>query len=287
MTLTSPPPATAATQTAHRPVIYRTRGRAHGPITRLMSPGDLGEWLKPFIFLDYFAVAPTGGRGFPAHPHSGIATLTTLLAGGMTYADSTGKSGTLPEGAVEWMRAGGGVWHTGGPVPGGPMRGYQLWLALPAELELSAPESLYVEPAEVPSIGPARLVLGRYQGVASPIPFPVAITYLHVRLPAGASWVFQPESGHDIAWLAVHAGRLHCGATALDQEIAVFAEGAGAITLLAEGDSEFVIGSAAKHPHDLLTGYYSVHTSPEALVLGERQIAALANTPEVAALRAG
>jgi len=281
----APAPEMADSAGRARPVVYRTRGRARGPITRLMSPGDLGELLKPFVFLDLFDVDHAAGPGFPAHPHSGIATLTTFLAGGMSYADSTGKSGVLREGAVEWMRAGGGVWHTGGPVAGGPMRGYQLWLALPAALELAPPESLYVEPGAVPSVGPARVVLGSYQGVASPIPLPVPVTYLHVRLTDGARWVYAPPAGHDVAFLAVNAGRLHTGGVALAREIAVFAEGGGAIELLAEGPSEFVIGSAAKHPHELVTGYYSVHTSAAALAAGERQIAALARTPAVAALR--
>jgi redox-sensitive bicupin YhaK (pirin superfamily) len=58
-----------------RAISHRTRGRAHGPITRLMSPSDLGELLKPFVFLDLFE---HGGAPFngPLHPHSGIATLT-------------------------------------------------------------------------------------------------------------------------------------------------------------------------------------------------------------------
>ena len=40
-----------------------------------MSPSDLGEILKPFVFLDLFdhEGAPFNG---PLHPHSGIATLT-------------------------------------------------------------------------------------------------------------------------------------------------------------------------------------------------------------------
>ena len=53
------------------------------------------------------------GPGFAPHPHSGIATLTVFLEGRMTYADSTGKSGELVSGAVEWLHAGRGVWHAG------------------------------------------------------------------------------------------------------------------------------------------------------------------------------
>ncbi len=48
-------------------IIGRTRGRRHGPITRLMSPGDLGELLKPFVFLDLFDAWHGGGPGDTGH----------------------------------------------------------------------------------------------------------------------------------------------------------------------------------------------------------------------------
>src|SRR5690242_12367336 len=97
-----------------REIAYRTRGQTGGPITRLMSPGDLGEYLKPFVFLDNFqfdagAEAPMSmDHGW--HPHSGIATVTVTLDGAARFAETTGKSGVLPKGSVEYMQAGGGVW---------------------------------------------------------------------------------------------------------------------------------------------------------------------------------
>ena len=48
---------------AHRPIVLRTRGQRHGPITRLVSPSDTGELIKPFVFLDFFDIAATGGPG--------------------------------------------------------------------------------------------------------------------------------------------------------------------------------------------------------------------------------
>src|SRR5262245_52445243 len=115
-----------------REIVYRTRGSTHGPITRLMSPSDLGELVKPFVFLD-LAVFDEGSppmsieRGW--HPHSGIATVTVMLEGGVRVAETTGTDLVLPAGGVEWMRAGGGVWHTGAPQPG-RARAFQLWVAL-------------------------------------------------------------------------------------------------------------------------------------------------------------
>ncbi|HTB73229.1 MAG TPA: hypothetical protein VK762_08285 [Polyangiaceae bacterium] len=57
-----------------RSIVQLTAGHTHGPITRLMSPGDLGELVKPFVFLDYFEAPSTGGPQMADHPHSGIAT---------------------------------------------------------------------------------------------------------------------------------------------------------------------------------------------------------------------
>ncbi len=88
---------------ASRRIVYRTHGHKHGSIVRLMSPSDLGELLKPFVFLDYVNVDALGGPGFAFHPHSGIATLTLLIEGGFGYEDSTGETGEMSQGAVEWM----------------------------------------------------------------------------------------------------------------------------------------------------------------------------------------
>lgn len=269
---------------APRAILHCTVGNRNGPITRLMSPSDIGELIKPFIFLDLFEVETFEGRGFAPHPHSGIATLTTFLEGSMTYADSTDKTGRLSVGAVEWMRAGGGVWHAGNPAKGAPMRGYQLWLALPPTVELAEPESLYLEPDKIRTTGPARVLLGSYGGITSPVPQPSPMTYLHVRLQDGESWTYEPDSNHDVAWLALNSGKLRTSDTVLDREMVVFAEGHGSIDLTAEGAVEFVIGSAVKHPYPLIHGHYSVHTSPEALAQGERNIAELERSPKVAAL---
>src|SRR5262249_30371969 len=158
-----------AVRASERRIAYRTRGRGHGPITRLMSPGDLGGLVKPFVFLDHFDFS-TGSDGGPVHPHSGLATHTTLLEGGFIYGDSTGKSGELRAGSVEWMRAGGGVWH-GGSVPGGQrLRGFQLWVALEPPLELAPAESHYVHVATIPGDRRVPVILRSHGAVNSALP---------------------------------------------------------------------------------------------------------------------
>jgi redox-sensitive bicupin YhaK (pirin superfamily) len=256
---------------AGRRIVYRTKGHSGGPITRLMSPGDLGELVKPFVFLDHFQFEG-GSDGGAVHPHSGIATHTTLLEGSFVYGDSTGKSGTLPAGSVEWMRAGGGVWH-GGIVPG-DIRGFQLWVALEPPLELAPAESHYVDVATIPTDadGRVRVLLGSYGALKSPIPYPQPVTYLNVKLRDGDRWTYTPDSAHDVAWLAVSLGVLRVDGARIGREMVVFEESSQPITVVADGDSDFVIASAVKHPHPLVTGMYSVHTSPKNLDIGEAGI---------------
>jgi len=90
-----------------------------------MSPSDFGEILKPFVFLDFFdhEGAPFSGG---LRPHSGIATLTYIAEGAVTYIDPDNVKGTVPAGGVEWMRAGRGIWHGGGLDKAGRTRGFQL-----------------------------------------------------------------------------------------------------------------------------------------------------------------
>ena len=263
-------PETAANDA--RRIALVTRGRRHGPITRLVSPSDIGELIKPFVFLDHFEVAPRAEPLFGIHPHSGIATLTVVLRGGVVYEDTTGKTGTIATGGLEWMKAGNGVWHDGGATPGEPLRGFQLWVALPSSEENAPPESQYIAPDAVQEEGPVRVILGRYGRATSPIRAPAGINYFHVRLKDGQRWRYTPPDGHTVAWLAVDQGKLRSPEPIGEGQLAVFEESNAAIDLEAAGDASFVLGSAVKHPHPLVLGYYSVHTSAAALAQGETEI---------------
>ncbi|HTB57475.1 MAG TPA: pirin family protein [Polyangia bacterium] len=261
------------TQTRGREIVQRTRGRKRGPITRLVSPSDLGEVIKPFVFLDH---AVFGDRDAPMdknllwHPHSGIATVTVVLEGSIEYAETTGKSGVVASGGVEWMRAGNGVWHTGAAGKG-EVRVFQLWVALPPELENGPVASHYLRPEEIPSVGPARVILGSYDGATSPIAAP-PLTYLSVELKAGERWSYHPATGETVAWVAVDKGTLRTPAPVVVGEVAIFEPSEESLDFLADGDTRFVLGSAERHRYDLALGNYSVHTSEAALLEGEAEI---------------
>jgi redox-sensitive bicupin YhaK (pirin superfamily) len=260
------------TATDARRIAHRTMGHRHGPVTRLMSPGDIGQRLKPFVFLDLFDSSGAAPGSFGLHPHSGIATLTFITHGAVSYEDTSGEKGVVPQGGLEWMMAGGGMWHGGGWAGDAPARGFQLWVALPPELEQGAAASAYLAPEAIPHAGPARVLLGHYGGSSSPIDAPSSINYLALRLKAGERWRYNPPRGHTVAWVALGEGELRSPYALKVGELVVYEESNAAIDFHAVVDTEFVLGSAIKHPHDLVMGHYSVHTSAEALHEGEARI---------------
>ena len=148
----------------------------------------------------------------------------------------------------------------------------RLWVALPASLEHEPAHSRYLDPSAIETDGRVRVLLGAYGDLRSPIPDVASMTYLHVRLADGETFRYEPAADHDVAWIAVNEGSAHVSGDVVRKEMAVFEDGHGAFEIRAEGATEFVLGSAAKHPHPLVCGAYSVHTSDAALVRGEQGI---------------
>jgi redox-sensitive bicupin YhaK (pirin superfamily) len=263
------------TQTAQttRRITHRTRGSQHGFIRRMVSPGDLGESMKPFIFLDFVHGHVEPGAGFGWHPHSGIATLTYSLNADAAYEDTAGQKGRVEATGLEWMRAGGGTWHQGFIHPREEtVTSFQLWVALPPGVEDGPPEGVYVPPGQVPQVGNVRVLLGEYGAQRNPITTPSSINYLDVALGAGETWTYSPPAGHDVAWAFVYRGRARVAGESITGELVVFEDGPGDVTLEAAEASRVLFGSAAKHAHRLVLGTYSVHTNRESLARGEARI---------------
>ena len=274
-TATGPLTEAVMKQSSLSRIIKRTRGQSHGPVTRLMSPSDFDRLLKPFVFLDLIDNQGKPFSGFGLHPHSGIATLTYIAEGSVRYEDTNGATGLLPAGGLEWMRAGGGVWHGGGTGEAGRTRGFQLWIALPPELELGPSESVYLAPEVIPHDGPVRVLLGSYGTATSSIKAPSPMNYLAVRLKAGERWSYQPPAEHAVLWTAVGMGSVLVPVELQQGELVAFKPSSAAIEFEAQSDAEFVLDSAVPHGYDLVLGSHSVHTSTEALREAQARISAI------------
>jgi len=239
-----------------------------------MSPSDFGEILKPFVFLDLFDHEGPPFNG-PLHPHSGIATLSYVAEGAVSYIDPNGVRGTLQAGGVDWMQAGRGMWHGGGLDKAGRTRGFQLWIALPPELELGPTISIYQAPDDVPQNGPARVLLGTLGSASNAIASPSPINYLAVRLEAGERWRYEPPAGHTVLWTAIASGTLSVPDELRQSDLAAFEPSSEAVEFEARTAAEFVLGSAAPHKYDLVLGSHSVHTTPAALRDAQAHLSAL------------
>lgn len=112
-----------------------------------------GARVDPFLMLDAFSSANPDDyiAGFPPHPHRGFETVTYMLDGHMIHRDHMGNEGDLRAGGVQWMTAGRGVIHEERPqMTEGLMRGFQLWINLPAKEKLKPAAYQNIEPEEVP-----------------------------------------------------------------------------------------------------------------------------------------
>jgi len=259
-----------------RKVVARTSGRSQGAISRLIDPEGLGRMLKPFVFLDYFDENRAPLPPFGLHPHSGIATLTYVPRGAFRYEDTSGAVGLLEGGGVEWIEAGSAVWHQAQTAGSEPLLGFQLWIALPPELELGAASSRYVASADIATVGPVRVLLGHYAGVTSAVQPPSPLNYLAVKLQPGERWIYQPPPNHSVLWAAVSKGTVLAPERIQLGELVAFEPSSHAVEFSAEVEAEFVLGSARPHPHELVLGPSSVHTTPAALNAGLREIAKIA-----------
>ncbi len=99
-----------------------------------------GNRLDPFLMLDEFGTDNPDDyiAGFPPHPHRGFETVTYMIDGHMRHEDHMGNVGELRAGGVQWMTAGRGIIHSEMPrQASGRMRGFQLWINLPARLKMT------------------------------------------------------------------------------------------------------------------------------------------------------
>lgn len=189
--------------------------------------------LDPFLLLDQFNTNDPEDyiAGFPDHPHRGFNTFTYMLDGHMQHRDSMGNRGNLGPGGAQWMKAGSGVIHSEMPQQeSGRMRGFQLWINLPAEQKMTAPEYQEVRPEAVPEIEiddiVVRIVSGELNGQHGPVADPVTqFQYLDVAMPKECGFEHILPDTHT-AFIYMIEGDLSVADTSLrEQQLGVLGTG--------------------------------------------------------------
>jgi len=178
------------------------------------------DHVDPFLLLDEAGPIqhkPGDEDGLPDHPHRGFETLTYVLEGETRSHDSTGFVDDFHAGDVEWTTAGRGIIHGGGPTPytrqhGGSMRGFQIWVNLPAAKKWIAPQSLRIKAESIPLIEDAnsgyklKVLGGEAAGIRGPINTTWPILYLHYTVQPGGHAMLDVPAGQNIMLYVFHGG---------------------------------------------------------------------------------
>lgn len=184
----------------------------------------------PFLMLDEFGSdsATDYIGGFPSHPHRGFETVTYMLEGHMLHEDHMGNKGHLKSGDVQWMTTGRGIIHSEMPQQeSGLMRGFQLWLNLPAAEKMKPAAYKDIPSSEIPvaklqnggqikviantAVIDGKVIAGPIQGLTTdPI-------YWDVQLPLNAEFAHIIPESHN-AFIYVYEGEVAIGDSEVSEE---------------------------------------------------------------------
>ena len=246
-----------------RPIRQRLRGQATSDgagvrLTRVIGTSQMPE-LDPFLMLDEFGSDRPGDyiAGFPSHPHRGFETVTYMLDGRMRHKDNHGNEGLLMPGSVQWMTAGRGIVHSEMPEQDhGLMRGFQLWVNLPAKDKMGAPQYQEFAAERIPEVQEQqgiriKVIAGRVGEVEGPVRQPATDPlYLDIALAGQARFEHAIAAGHNV-FAYVYEGEADFAGTRVGKgELVVFGEGEGVAMsgVAAESRLILVAGRPIKEP---------------------------------------
>lgn len=177
-------------------------------LTRVFGGADSRQ-LDPFLMLDEFGSDEAADYigGFPSHPHRGFETVTYMLEGRMLHEDHLGNRGLLGPGGVQWMTAGRGIIHSEMPQQDhGTMRGFQLWLNLPAAEKMQPAHYQDLPPDAFPVVslkggGQLKLIAGSLLLAGQTVQGPIQggktqPLYIDLQLGADETQELPTPAGH-------------------------------------------------------------------------------------------
>jgi len=186
-------------------------------LTRMIGTPQC-EMIDPFLMLDRFDNDDPGAYvgGFPDHPHRGFETVTVMLDGRLRHRDSTGGEGIIGPGDVQWMTAGRGIIHSEMPEQiDGRMRGFQLWINLPATDKMKPAGYQDLTADRIPTVADEGLtvhvIAGSYQGITGPARTTTPLRLLRIEAAPDARIRIDPpmsQTGDRNAFFCVYEGQV-------------------------------------------------------------------------------
>jgi redox-sensitive bicupin YhaK (pirin superfamily) len=139
----------------------------------------------------------------------------------MLHEDHLGNQGHLKSGGVQWMTAGRGIIHSEMPQQvSGAMRGFQLWINLPAKEKMKPAGYQDIQVEDIPKValangGSVKVVAGVYSDGGKEVQGPIqgittAPLFLDVHLPPGAEFE-NPIPKELNAFAYIYEGGLEIG----------------------------------------------------------------------------
>jgi quercetin 2,3-dioxygenase len=181
-------------------------------VRNIFPSNGIENEVNPFLMLDYAGPGyfkPTSRpRGVDEHPHRGFETVTIAYQGAVEHRDSSGNSGTIGPGDVQWMTAASGVVHEEKherqfAEQGGTFEMIQLWVNLPKVYKMSAPRYQTLLKEQIPVVqlgaGYARIIAGGLNGLKGPAKTFTPVNVFDVRLKAGGQTELNLPEGHNAA----------------------------------------------------------------------------------------
>ena len=184
-----------------------------------LIPGGMEmQRMNPFIMLDYnskFYFSPTDTpRGVGVHPHKGFETVTIAYKGSVAHHDSSGNSGVIKEGEVQWMTAGSGVLHKEYhekefSKAGGDFQMVQLWVNLTAKDKKSKPKYQAITKDQIGKLqlsgndGVVEVIAGKYEDVKGAAFTFTPVHMLNARIKKGAKVPFSFPANYHTALLVI------------------------------------------------------------------------------------
>lgn len=213
--------------------------------------------VDPFLMLDEFSSENPDDyvAGFPAHPHRGFETVTYMLDGHMLHEDHLGNQGHLKSGGAQWMTAGRGIIHSEMPQQeSGRMRGFQLWINLPAKEKMKAAGYRDIQAEDIPKVSlpggaAVKVIAGALESEGRHIAGPIqgvstAPLFLDVRLPAGARFSQAVGAGHSV-FVYPYEGAVRVGASKIPHgDAGVLVNGDNIEVLADQTEARFILLAA-------------------------------------------
>jgi len=213
--------------------------------------------VSPFLLMDHAgpAVFPPSEkrRGVGEHPHRGFETVTIMYSGEVEHRDSSGSSGKIGPGDVQWMTAGSGVVHEemhsiDYSRRGGPFEAIQLWVNLPAQHKMTAPGYQTLLARDIPEValaggaGTARVIAGALGDARGPARTFTPVNLFDVRLNAGKGALLELPAGQMAALFVLKGGVTANGSTKLGAgEFATLGRDGAAIRIDADADTTLLV----------------------------------------------